>query len=46
MEPAIKAFHATQREALDTLADGLPATWLAVNNAVFRRAFGLAVAVP
>jgi hypothetical protein len=46
MEPAIDALHATQREALDTLADGLPATWSAVNNSVFRRAFGLAVAVP
>jgi hypothetical protein len=46
MEPAIDALHTTQREALDTLADGLPATWSAVNNSVFRRAFGLAVAVP
>ncbi len=46
MEPAINALHVTQREALDTLADGLPATWSAVNNSVFRRAFGLAVAVP
>jgi hypothetical protein len=45
-DPALEAVRRTQVEALDTLADGLPATWSAVNNVVFRRAFALAVAVP
>ncbi len=45
-DPAIEALRQTQVEALNTLADGLPATWSAVNNVVFRRAFALAVAAP
>jgi hypothetical protein len=46
VDAAVEALRMTQLEALNTLADGLPATWSAVNNAVFRRAFALAVAAP
>ncbi len=46
LDSAMAALRRTQEEALNTLADGLPATWSAVNNVVFRRAFALAVAVP
>jgi hypothetical protein len=44
--PALETLRATQMEALNTLADSLPATWSAVNNLVFRRVFALAVAAP
>jgi hypothetical protein len=45
-DPALETLRATQMEALNTLADSLPATWSAVNNQVFRRVFALAVAAP
>jgi Homeodomain-like domain len=45
-DSAIAVLRRTQDEALNTLADGLPSTWSAVNNVVFRRAFALAVALP
>jgi hypothetical protein len=46
LDPASEALMATQMEALNSLADGLPATWSAVNSSIFRRAFALAVAAP
>ncbi len=46
LDPAVAVFRDTQMDALNTLADSLPAAWSAVNNVVFRRAFALAVAVP
>ncbi len=46
LDPAMEVLRYTQIEALNSLADGLPSTWSAVNNSVFRRAFALAVAAP
>ncbi len=46
LDPATETLRAVQLEVLNSLADGLPATWLAVNSNVFRRAFALAVAAP
>jgi hypothetical protein len=45
-DPASETLRGTQVELLEMLADNLPAIWTGVNSVVFRRSFGLAVAVP
>lgn len=44
MDAASQAMHNAQAELINMLASGLPAAWNAVNGALFRRAFALAIA--
>jgi HD domain len=41
---AQQAFYNAQAELITMMAEGLPAAWSAVNGALFRRAFALAIA--
>jgi len=41
---AVEALRQSQNQALDELADSLPALWNAVNSATFRRALALSLA--
>jgi hypothetical protein len=45
-EADLEALHNAQVVTLNGLADELPGVWAAVNSAVFRRAFALAIAAP
>ncbi|HVO42626.1 MAG TPA: hypothetical protein VMT34_08385, partial [Aggregatilineales bacterium] len=45
-DPLMDALRTIQVDALESLADGLPAAWSAVNSPIFRRTLALAVAVP
>ncbi|MCC7446172.1 MAG: helix-turn-helix domain-containing protein [Anaerolineae bacterium] len=46
LDPGVAIFRDAQTDALNSLADSLPAAWSAVNSVIFRRAFALAVAAP
>jgi hypothetical protein len=45
-DPLMDAIRAVQMDALESLADSLPAAWNTVSSPVFRRALALAIAVP